>query len=74
MFWNVILTLVIAPALWMFRNQMAEIKRIDILLSKTREEIPSKYITKEEQKNDMDQILDRFDKLEEKLDRWMEKQ
>ena len=38
MFWNLILTLVIAPALWTFRNMMLEVKRLDILLNKTREE------------------------------------
>ena len=43
-FWNVVLTLVIAPAIWMFRNLMGEVKRIDILLNRTREE----YSTKQE--------------------------
>ena len=43
-FWNVVLTLVIAPAIWMFRNLMAEVKRIDILLNRTRED----YSTKQE--------------------------
>ena len=38
MFWNLILTLVIAPALWPFRSMMLEVKRLDILLNKTREE------------------------------------
>ena len=42
MFWNIILTLVIAPALWMFRNQMAELKRIDILLNRTLEDYATK--------------------------------
>ena len=41
MFWNLILTLVIAPALWTFRNMMLEVKRLDILLNKTREEYAS---------------------------------
>ena len=38
LFWNLILTLVIAPAFWTFRGLIAEVKRIDILLNKTREE------------------------------------
>ena len=42
MFWNLILTLVIAPALWTFRNMMLEVKRLDILLNKTREEYASR--------------------------------
>jgi hypothetical protein len=34
-FWNVVLTLVIGPAIWMFRNLLAEVKRIDILLNRS---------------------------------------
>ena len=44
LFWNMVLTLVIAPALWTFRSLMAEVKRIDILLNRTREQ----FATKEE--------------------------
>ena len=58
--------------MYSIRQNFSEIKRVDILLSKTREEIPTKYVTKQEQRDDMDQILDRFDKLEEKLDRVFE--
>jgi hypothetical protein len=42
--WNAILTLVIAPAILIFRALHAEVKRLDILLSKTREE----YATRKE--------------------------
>jgi len=45
-----------------------EIKRIDILLSKTREEMPRRYVTKTELIHDMDRLFKRFDKLEEKID------
>ena len=38
LFWNGILTVVIAPAIWVFRGMFVEIKRLDILLNKTREE------------------------------------
>ena len=48
MFWNLILTLVIAPALWTFRNMMLEVKRLDILLNKTREEYASRSEVKQE--------------------------
>ena len=44
--WNVILTLVYAPLIYGIRANSAEMKRIDILLNKTREELPSKYVTK----------------------------
>ena len=67
--WNVFITLVLAPLLFSIRQNSSEIKRIDILLNKTREELPKYYATKEELRDDIQQILDRFDKLEEKLDK-----
>ena len=68
-FWNVLITLIFAPLLYNIRANTGEIKRIDILLNKTREEIPTKYVTKDEMKEDFERLLDRFERLEEKLDR-----
>ena len=65
MFWNLILTLVIAPALWTFRNMMAEIKRIDILLNRTRED----YASRAEVKDEMQHVMEALHRLEDKLDR-----
>ena len=67
-FWNVILSLVYAPLVYSIRANLAENKRIDILLSKTREEIPRTYVTKTEVRADIERILKRFDRLEEKID------
>ena len=64
-FWNVILTLVIAPAIWTFRNMMIEVKRIDILLNRTREE----YASRAELKDEMQHLMDALDRVEDKLDR-----
>lgn len=64
-FWNAILTLVIAPALWSFRSLMAEVKRIDILVNRTREE----FATKEELREDIDRVLEALHRVEDKLDR-----
>mgnify|MGYP001575802964 CR=1 FL=1 len=66
-FWNIILSLVYAPLAYMIIQNITEIKRIDILLSKTREEIPKTYVTKTEVRTDIERILQRFDKLEEKI-------
>ena len=49
LFWNGVLTLIIAPAIWMFRSVLAEMKRLDILLNKTREE----YAKRDDVKEDM---------------------
>ena len=68
-FWNVVLTLVIAPAIWMFRNLMAEVKRIDILLNRTRED----YSTKQELREDMKMVPAALHRLEDKLDKVLER-
>lgn len=67
-FWNVVLSLIYAPLIYGIRQNLMEIKRIDILLNKTREELPRDYVTKSELRNDMDRLFKRFDKIEEKLD------
>ena len=63
-FWNVILTLVIAPAIWTFRNMMIEVKRIDILLNRTRED----YASRAELKDEMQHLMDALHRVEDKLD------
>lgn len=67
--WNIFISLVLAPLLYGIRQNSSEIKRLDILLNKTREELPKEYATKNELRDDVSQILDRFDRLEEKLDK-----
>ena len=64
-FWNVILTLVIAPAIWTFRNMMIEVKRIDILLNRTRED----YASRAELKDEMQHLMDALHRVEDILDR-----
>ena len=64
-FWNVILTLVIAPAIWTFRNMMIEVKRIYILLNRTRED----YASRAELKDEMQHLMDALHRVEDKLDR-----
>ena len=70
--WNAILTLVLGPILYSIRQNANEAKRLDILLNKTREEIAREYVTKEELKDDMKNVMDRLEKLDEKLDRLFE--
>ncbi len=70
--WNVIITLVIAPLIFGIRKNEAEAKRIDILLNKTREEIAKEYVTKQEVKEDMTTLMERLEKLHEKVDKLFE--
>ena len=69
-FWNVVLTLIIAPAFWTFRSLMSEVKRIDILLNRTRED----YATRKEMRDDMKLVVDALHRVEDKLDRVLSKE
>ena len=65
LFWNGVLTLIIAPAIWMFRSVLAEMKRLDIMFNKTREE----YAKRDDVKEDMHTVMDALQRLEDKLDK-----
>lgn len=67
--WNALITLVYIPIISSLRSTSNEIKRVDILLNKTREELPTRYVTKHELHKDMNRIFDRFDKIDEKIDK-----
>jgi membrane protein insertase Oxa1/YidC/SpoIIIJ len=69
MFWNILLTLVVAPAFWTFKQMYEEIKRIQILLNKTREE----YATRIELRDDMQQVMAALHRVEDKLDNLLSK-
>ena len=71
-FWNIFITLVLAPVLYGIRKNETEAKRIDILLNKTREEIAIDYVTKQEVKDDMNILMDRLENLPEKGDKLFE--
>ena len=62
----------LAPVLYSIRQNTEEAKRLDILLNKTREEIAREYVTKNELKDDMGILMDRIDKIGEKLDKLFE--
>ena len=70
--WNAFITLVLAPVLYSIRENAKEAKRLDVLLNKTREEIAKDYVTKNESRAVMRDLLDRLDKLDEKLDKLFE--
>jgi ribosome-associated toxin RatA of RatAB toxin-antitoxin module len=70
--WNMIITLVFVPILNSIRVNTQELKRLEILVNKTREEIAKEYVTKNELKDDMSILMDRIDKIGEKLDKLFE--
>jgi hypothetical protein len=70
--WNVLITLVLAPIWFQIRQNASELKRQDILLNKTREEIAKEYVTKLELKDDFNLLMERMEKLHEKVDKLFE--
>ena len=72
MLWNGLLSLAVAAVLMWVKSVNDENKRIGILLSKTREEGAEKYVTKVEVHSDINRVLDRIDRLENKIDTFMQ--
>jgi Tfp pilus assembly protein PilN len=68
MVWNLVLTAVVAMLGFVLKEKFAEINRLGILLNRTREEVARDHITRSEFRADMQQLLDRFDRLERKID------
>jgi hypothetical protein len=66
--WSTVLSVALG-GLWFFiRERIEEVKRIDILLNKTREEIARDYATNTEVQRVTDHIDQRFNRLEAKID------
>lgn len=69
--WIAGLTMATSVMGWVLREKATELQRVTILLNRTREEIAKEYVTKAEVHADINRVLDRIDKLGEKLDRMM---
>jgi Tfp pilus assembly protein PilO len=70
---NMVFAAVISGLGWWIKSQHDEIKRVTILLNRTREEIAKEYVTKFDNTVVLDRVMVRFDRLEEKIDRLMER-
>ena len=71
--WNVILSVAMGATGFIIKNLFDEVKRLQILINKTREEMPREYVTRAQLDADVNRIFDRLDRLEVKLDKLMEK-
>jgi tetrahydromethanopterin S-methyltransferase subunit G len=74
--WNAVLTLIVAPIVWALAYVNKRVDNSDNTLNnvwktiaETREHIAGSYVTRAELHNDLNRILQRFDRLEEKIDR-----
>tara|TARA_R110000772_G_scaffold18649_6_gene52681 strand:- start:120 stop:338 length:219 start_codon:yes stop_codon:yes gene_type:complete len=61
---DVLMGMVLAGGGWFCHSQNQEMKRIQILVNKTREE----YVSKIDSKTEMDRIYSALDRIEAKLD------
>ena len=70
---NILFGVIIAGIGWWSKTQREELDRLRILLNRTREEIAKEYVTKADSSEVLSQIMNKFDRLEEKIDRLMER-
>jgi len=67
--WSSVLTLGVGFIGFVLRGYVIELNRLRILLNRTREE----YVTKSDSNQVLGQIMSKFDRIEEKLDRLVER-
>ena len=71
--WNIGLTAGFGFLIWWIKAHNEELKRVTILLNRTREELAKEYVTKADSSQVLGQIMSKFDRIEEKLDRLVER-
>ena len=62
---DMLIGLIIAGGAWWANSTAQEVKRLEILLNRTRED----YATRNELKDDMDRVMEALHRVEDKLDR-----
>ncbi len=71
--WNAVLSVSVSVVGFFLKSMYDEIKRLQVLINKTREEVAKDYVTKTQLDADINRIFDRLDRLEAKIDRLVEK-
>jgi hypothetical protein len=66
---NFALTAVLGIFGWILKSHVDEVKRLQILLNRTRED----YATKNDLHSDINRVLSRLDLMEKKIDRLIER-
>jgi hypothetical protein len=70
--WNAVLSIGVSVVGFVLKSVFDELKRLQVLINKTREEVAKEYVTKTQLDADINRIFDRLDRLESKIDRLME--
>tara|TARA_B100001939_G_scaffold186731_1_gene160823 strand:- start:3566 stop:3817 length:252 start_codon:yes stop_codon:yes gene_type:complete len=66
--WNLVLTGIVGPFLWFIIQQHNELKRLEILLNRTREEVNRDFVSKEDLHKDMERMMDSLENINKKID------
>ena len=68
MLWNFVLSGALGLIGWVLKNHVEEVKRLQILLNRTREEVAKEYVTRADMHTDMNRVITRLDNLDNKID------
>ena len=66
---DTLIGIVVMGGAWYLAGMAKEMKRIDILMNRTREE----YVTRQEVREDMSRVMEALHRVEDKLDRALNK-
>ena len=71
MLWSLGLSAALGLIGWVLKNHVEEVKRLQILLNRTREEVAKDYVTKTDVQSSMNMLITRIDNLDKKIDELM---
>jgi hypothetical protein len=71
MLWSAGLSAAIGLISWVLKSHVEEVKRLQILLNRTREEVARDYVTRADMHTDMNRVISRLDNLDKKIDELM---
>ena len=72
MLWSAALSAVMALIGWILKGHADEVKRLQILLNRTREEMARDYVTRADVHTDINRVIRRIDNLDAKIDRLLQ--
>ena len=71
MLWSAGLSAAIGLISWVLKSHVEEVKRLQILLNRTREDMAREYVTKTDVQSSMNMLIARIDNLDKKIDELM---
>lgn len=73
MLWNFVLSGALGLIGWVLKNHVEEVKRLQILLNRTREELARDYVTRVDMHTDFNRVISRIDNLDAKIERLLDR-